>query len=388
MSRPLLDIQGVSKSFPDPWRQKHPSGALWNGLFNRPDSHSIDVLRDISLTVHRGQSVGLVGENGAGKSTLLKTICGIYPATRGTIRRRGRIGALLELGAGFHPDYSGMQNIELCTALMGIGRRRLKSLLPGIVRFSGLEGRLDEPLKHYSSGMVVRLGFAVLSVSEPDLLISDEVLAVGDQSFQRKCIQWLDGYIEGGGTLLLVSHSTDQIERLCSHALWIKDGQVASWGEASRVCDDYLAYLDRKTASNQSQVSNSLYRVKTMTVQSGEVSPGHDVTLAGDGWLEIQAQIHSPDSRPPVLAIGIKDRNQTAIFGTTSEIDGASPRQIDTHTFEYRLKIQCRILNAGRYFVTGHAMDPEALRLFDTMTRVFSVERTQTKKGLLALSVE
>lgn len=381
MARPILDVRNVSKSFPDPWRQKHPTGALWSGLLGRRDPHSVDVLRDISFQVFRGQSVGLVGENGAGKSTLLKTICGVYAPTAGKIRHRGRIGAMLELGAGFHPDYTGIQNIEMSTALMGIGRRKLKALLPEIIDFSGLDGRLDEPIKHYSSGMVVRLGFAVLSVSEPDLLISDEVLAVGDASFQRKCIRWLDRYVDNGGTLLLVSHSTDQVERLCSQALWIKDGSAESWGSADEVCDRYLSYLDHKTADHP-QASNSLYRVKSMEVTGdGSSQTGADPTLGDNGWLRIRALVHSPDSRPPVFAVGIKDRNQTAIFGTTSEIDGVQPHQVDENTFEFRVEFQCSELNSGRYFVTGHAMDPEALRLFDTVTCLFVVPGEATKDG-------
>ncbi len=203
----------------------------------------------------RGESLGVIGENGAGKSTLLKIIAGVIPPTRGTVAVNGRVGALLELGSGFHPEYTGLANIELAAALLGLAPSEIADKRAEIIAFADLGDHIRDPIKQYSSGMVVRLGFAVATALAPDILITDEVLAVGDESFQKKCVAWMERYLGGGGTLLFCSHSMYHVQKLCRHALWIKGGQVERYGTAAEVTQAYLAYHEAKEARAKGALS-------------------------------------------------------------------------------------------------------------------------------------
>ncbi len=224
MSDVLVSAQGLGKTYPRSHRSSDRLRALARLLLNRVDHDAHRVLHDISLEIRRGESVGIIGENGAGKSTLLKLITGVLTPTTGSVAVHGSIGALLELGAGFNPEYTGRENVAMAAALRGLSGRALSERMPSIIEFADIGDYIDEPVKHYSSGMVVRLGFAVVAALRPDLLITDEVLAVGDESFQRKCVRWMEDYLEGGGTLLLVSHSMYHVQKLCRHALWLRAG--------------------------------------------------------------------------------------------------------------------------------------------------------------------
>lgn len=387
MNRPLVELRGIGKAFPDSWRRAHRGAGLWRALLGLHDPAATRVLQDVDLAVRRGESVGLIGDNGAGKSTLLKVLTGVLHPTSGQVATRGRIGALLELGAGFHPDYTGRENIELSGALLGLFPSTVREMAPEIMAFADLGEQIDEPIKHYSSGMVVRLGFAILSVTRPDLLVTDEVLAVGDESFQRKCLQWIDGYIAGGGTLLAVSHSMDQIRRLCVRACWLREGRVELEGPADEVVDAYLAYHDELNArSRQSEFSAGLYRIVAMTIMPLGGDPVGDdqaLTLDPGKGLAVEFLLHSPDDREPVLAFGIKDAHSAAVYGTTSEIEGAAPQRVAPGRYRFRLSFDELPLQPGRYRISGHAMDPEGLRLFDTVNREFCIDGKATGAGFL-----
>src|SRR5690606_33783492 len=205
-------------------------------------------LEDVSLSVLPGQSLAIIGENGAGKSTLLKMLCGVLQPSAGSIQRRGRIGALLELGAGFDRERSGRANIAVSAGLMGWSAKETAEREAEIIAFADIGRYIDEPVKHYSSGMVVRLGFAVIAALKPDLLVTDEVLAVGDESFQKKCVRWMQDYLAGGGTLILVSHSMYHVQKLCRHACWLRAGEVAMQGDVFDVTQAYLAWHERTSA--------------------------------------------------------------------------------------------------------------------------------------------
>ena len=207
MSAPLVEARALGKAYPKVHRNADRLRALARLLVGSGSGDRHEVLRDVTLDVVRGESLGLIGENGAGKSTLLKLVTGVLTPTSGSVRVNGTIGALLELGAGFHPEYSGRDNIAMAAALYGLAGADLRARMPEIVAFADIGDYIDEPVKHYSSGMVVRLGFAVIASLKPDLLVTDEVLAVGDESFQKKCVRWIEQYLADGGPLLLVSHS-------------------------------------------------------------------------------------------------------------------------------------------------------------------------------------
>ena len=239
---PLIELQQVHKSYPKTETRRQKLLALWNALLDRPTQDSYTILQDINLAVHRGESLGLVGVNGAGKSTLLKMVAGVTEPTRGTVKLRGKVSALLELGAGFHPEYSGMDNIGLAAALLGVSPAEIEQRLDQILAFADIGEHIHQPIKHYSSGMVVRLGFAVATAIEPDILITDEVLAVGDESFQKKCVAWMDGFLARGGTLLLCSHSMYHIQKMCQKAVWIHEGRVHRYGPSQDITQEYLLW--------------------------------------------------------------------------------------------------------------------------------------------------
>jgi lipopolysaccharide transport system ATP-binding protein len=384
----LLQAEGLGKAYPANAGPRARLSALGRILLGR-DIARIPVLQDIAFTVRRGESLGIVGENGAGKSTLLKLVSGVLHPTYGNVTRRGSVGALIELGAGFELEHTGRQNIATSAALMGWSADDVARRQPEIEAFADIGRYLDEPIKHYSSGMVVRLGFAIMATLRPDLIITDEVLAVGDESFQKKCIRWMEDYLEGGGTLLLVSHSMYHIQKLCRHALWLKDGRMQAYGDVFDVTQDYLAYHERKSlrevgADLEPGYHGPDYRVVEVEING---SPDADTRLlrAGDA-LAIRVVMHTPETREPHLGLGIVRADGSAVFGTTSEIDGARARRLGKDRVEYRLEFETGALLPGSYCLRLHALDPECVRLFDTVERGFSIRGASRELGLVRVA--
>jgi ABC-2 type transport system ATP-binding protein len=196
-------------------------------------------LQDITLQIEKGDVFGIVGLNGSGKSTLLKVISGILRPTSGQVRVEGTIAPLIELGAGFDMDLTARENIFLNGAVLGFSRAAMRERLEEIVAFSEMQEFLDVPMKNFSSGMVARVGFSIATLTQPDILIVDEILSVGDFRFQEKCEQRIRRMMDGGTTVLLVSHALDQIERLCRHVLWLEKGRMRMLGEVKEVCRAY-----------------------------------------------------------------------------------------------------------------------------------------------------
>jgi lipopolysaccharide transport system ATP-binding protein len=233
-----INFQNVSKSFP------HAAGRLLlrsQLLKWFDDSHRklFFALKDVSFKVSDGESLGIVGRNGAGKSTLLSLIAGLSKPNAGSVSVSGRVAALLELGSGFHPDLTGAENLILNASLLGLGRRETYDAVESIVDFSGVAEFIHEPLRTYSSGMVVRLAFSVAIHTKPDILIIDEILGVGDSAFQAKSAGALKQLREQGKTLLFVSHASAAVESMCDRALWLDQGQVMADGNVRDVLDSY-----------------------------------------------------------------------------------------------------------------------------------------------------
>ena len=388
--QPLIQLAGVGKSYPLVQKGGHQLAQVWSRLRGTEPSQVFKALQDISFDVYKGQSVGLVGVNGAGKSTLLKLIAGVVKPTTGRLERRGRIGALLELGAGFHPDYTGRDNVFLACALMGLSHAETQNRLEGILAFADIGEHIDQPIKHYSSGMVVRLGFAVATSVVPDVLITDEVLAVGDESFQKKCIIWIEKYLSNGGTLLLCSHSMYHIQKLCQRAVWLDGGQIKAQGNSDEVTQSYLAWHEEKSlqenATNNRSNSNQsagIYHVKEMWV-NGQ-SHTETVSLASGSALRISGKIYSPDGRPPQIAIGFAKLDGTAIYGVVSEMDGVKLTQGVDQLFAFQIDFAPLNLLPGMYAVRSHAMDPEGVRMFDHVECKLQVTGKSRELGLFAL---
>ena len=254
---------------------------------------SRDVLKGISFSIKKGEAVGLVGQNGCGKSTTLKLLTRIIYPDAGTIEMSGRVSSLLELGAGFHPDMSGRENVYINASIFGLGRREIDQRMGEIIRFSELEDYIDNPVRTYSSGMYMRLAFSVAIHVDADILLIDEILAVGDVSFQAKCFKRLMEIKQNGTTIVLVSHSTDQIERLCERSIWIQDGLIRMDGSPQKVHEHYLNYMNavhgKAGADDLNQIlvrSNSTNRLKSLLyIDSGNGYSEED-TLSAEAVIE------------------------------------------------------------------------------------------------------
>jgi len=215
-----------------------------HALFRKRRAYDIhEVLRDVSFTVPKGGALGIVGKNGCGKSTTLKLLSRILSPDSGTLTMNGRVSALIELGAGFHPDMSGRENIRINAAIFGLSRREVEERMDTIIAFSELGDWIDNPVRTYSSGMYMRLAFSVAIHVDADILLIDEILAVGDAGFQAKCLRRLDEIRRQGVTVVIVSHDLGQIERLCDRSIWLCDGVLAAEGEPREVHRAYLEYL-------------------------------------------------------------------------------------------------------------------------------------------------
>lgn len=203
-------------------------------------------VKDASFQIRRGEAWALVGSNGSGKSTMLKAICGVLKPYKGSVTVNGKISPLLELGAGFDQNLTARENIFLNGTILGHSMKFMREHFDEIVEFAEIQDFLDSPIKNFSSGMRARLGFAVATIVDPDILIVDEILAVGDYAFQQKCLKRMDEMLSGGTTLLFVSHSIDQVRKLCDHAVWINKGDIVKTGEVNEVCDAYMASQKKK----------------------------------------------------------------------------------------------------------------------------------------------
>ncbi len=235
-----IKLEHVSKCYHLSRQKPFLAKEVFRRLLQRPSSVQEHwALRDVSFVVESGQGLGVIGRNGSGKSTLLSLVAGTTHPTHGHVTVQGRIGPLLELGAGFHPDLTGYENIYLNASLLGMSRQEVDTHIDSIIEFSGVRDFIDTPIQTYSTGMAARLGFAVIAHMEPEVLLVDEALAVGDAGFQAKCEQTIQRFLANGSTLLLVSHNLPTIQRMCQRAIWLDDGVVRAQGQTVEVLAAY-----------------------------------------------------------------------------------------------------------------------------------------------------
>lgn len=400
MSEVLINLHQVGKSYPLLSQGGHKLAHVWARLRARAPRHVFHALQDISFTLKKGESLGVVGVNGAGKSTLLKLIAGVVTPSSGTFKSSGRIGALLELGAGFHPEYTGRENVFLSCALMGLSRTETLARMDQILAFAEIGDHIDQPIKHYSSGMVVRLGFAVATSVTPEVLITDEVLAVGDESFQKKCIAWLEAYLAKQGTLLLCSHSMYHIQKLCTRAIWIDAGKIFMQGSAADVTRAYLAWHEEKTHSHTqppldaaqtnpspntalAPADGGIYQVKSMRLNG--LPAGEALCLSMGDALTVTGTLYSPDGRTPHVAVGFVRADGTPIYGIVSDMEGYVLQPISASLFKYSIVFNKLPLLPGRYVARSHALDPEGFRLFDQVEMPFDVSGDSRELGFCRL---
>jgi lipopolysaccharide transport system ATP-binding protein len=263
MSSDLITAQALAKTY---LIYPTPAARLWQMLW-RGKRHfytPFEALKPLSFTLQKGETVGIVGRNGSGKSTLLQLLAGTLTATSGTLEVRGKVAALLELGAGFNAEFTGRENVYLNGSILGMSRTEIDAAYAEIAAFAGIGDFIDRPVSTYSSGMVVRLAFAVATASRPDILIVDEALSVGDEAFQRKCFARIEKMREAGTTILFVSHSAQTVIQLCDRALWLDAGQLQMDGAPKQVIDAYHKALNAGETSEKLTPSESLHEYPPM----------------------------------------------------------------------------------------------------------------------------
>ncbi len=386
MSEALLSLRGVGKRYPVTTSAAGRWRSFWEVLLRGQSGQGTVVLEDVNFSIRPGESLGVIGANGAGKSTLLKIITGVLSASSGVIERQGSSAALLELGAGFDPEYSGLENLHMNAAFLGLDRKQVAERLDDILAFADIGDSIHEPVKHYSSGMVVRLGFAVVASVRPDLLITDEILAVGDESFQKKCIRWIETYLAEGGTLLMVSHNMYQVQKLCRQALWLEGGKARAQGDVFDVTQAYLAWHERRSASevarSSERLSADLYSVAELRVDGDDTG---EPRLAMGDELVVRLRLRSPDGRAPVVLVGLVRADGTPVYGVASDHDEFELHASAEDEFCATLRFPDLSLLPGGYVVRGHAMDPEGLRVHDTVETSFTVTGRSRELGLVRL---
>ena len=317
-------------------------------------------LRDISFQVKRGEALGIVGNNGAGKSTLLKQLSGIMKPTRGKLTVKGRLSALIEVGAGFHPDLTGRENIFLYGTILGMSREEIRRKFDAIVDFSGLADFIDTPVKRFSSGMFARLGFSVSAHVEPDVLIIDEVLSVGDFLFQRKSLEKMRQVLSSGTTVLFVSHNLRAVTDLCNKGILIEQGQVVREGTSAEVA---RAYMERNAGppgdSSTKEAYVSAVQMRDERGRDLQFDAGQKVTV------DIDVTANKPCERLAVV-LQVVDDEHYDVFNTATERLGHSPFSLDageTQRVSFELTLH---LAPGTYHVTVYVYRYDIQKNFDT----------------------
>ena len=333
-------------------------------------------LRDVSFVVAPGETVGVIGPNGAGKSTVLKLISRIIEPTSGRITVRGRIGALLELGAGFHPDLTGRENIYLNGSILGLSRADIRRRLDDIIGFAELERFIDVPVKHYSSGMYVRLGFSVAVHTDPEILLVDEVLAVGDQAFQRKCLERIDDLRRQGVTVLFVSHSADMVRSLCSRALWLHEGRLVADGAAEAVVRRYLEQTWGRgeappAAGDERRWGTGKIRILRVRLLDGEGRERQQFRTGEPLAVEIQYRAEGRVERP-VFGLAVHRSDGVHITGPNTQFAGLDVPAVEGEgTVTYT--IPALPLLEGLYHISVSAHNWEDTEMYDYHDRLYSL---------------
>jgi ABC-type polysaccharide/polyol phosphate transport system ATPase subunit len=385
---PIVSVSHLSKRF----RLFHDRNqSLKQSLLNLRRSSYEDfwALRNINFDVVTGETFGIIGHNGSGKSTLLKCLTKILEPDEGSVSVKGSVSALLELGAGFHPELSGRENVFLNAAILGVSRKQVHERFDDIVEFSGLQQFIDTPVKNYSSGMFVRLGFAVAINVDPDVLIIDEVLAVGDADFQAKCGDRIADFRDRGKTIILVTHSMPDVVRLCQRAAWIDHGELRMLGSPIDITD---AYLDTTHEGRSVQYQDGLrwgtgeVQIDSVELLGADMKP---VAVARSGEphaIRVDLTAEQPIAAPEVV-LTIFDQNATLITEVSTRTREAVIDQVHGNR-SVLFELDALPLNEGTYEMTCKVIDQSGQREFDVRSRFvrFDVLKGSTSdKGLITL---
>lgn len=393
MSDAAIEVDRLHKTYrvyASPWHR------MWELLLRRSLHRSFHALHDISFELPVGEGLAVIGENGAGKSTLLKILAGVSTPSGGDVRVSGKVASILELGSGFHPDFTGRQNIQLNAAMLGLSPEEVEAKLPSIIAFSELGDFIDQPVKTYSTGMAMRLGFAIATQVEPDVLIIDEALSVGDGYFQKKCMDRMRDFVASGGTLLFCSHAMYYVSNFCQRALWMKDGRAEALGEVNEVVRAYESFLLRKTEAREAsepddasgkmpeETAPRLAHITWTHLDAGRQLRDRVLVAHGDPWrLEVEWETENP-SLEFHLAIGVdrSDGVQVVAFSTLN--DGFDPLT-GGRLYRAVLEMPELPLIKGEFTVHVYLMDEKNLHPFDVkiLEGAFVVDNASYEIGLI-----
>ena len=332
-------------------------------------------LRDVSFEIPTGETFGIVGGNGSGKSTLLKVLAGILRADEGSAVARGRLSALLELGAGFHPELTGRENVYLNGSILGFTSREIRNLFDDIVEFAELEQFIDEPVRNYSSGMYMRLGFSVAIHVEPEILLVDEILAVGDLTFQKRCLDRFARLRDEGRTIVVVSHDLDMIGRLCDSSVWINKGELASVGSSSSVLEDFISH-DENSDVNVSDQSHQLRLKPDDLVKSLELVDvnGHSMPSTASGQPALIRVRYDADKagEPVTVALGLYRADGTHVSSINS--GAATSAGNDVGVIEVDYEMSSLPVQSGTYEISIALHSRDMTKVFERHTHLFRFE--------------
>ena len=332
-------------------------------------------LRDVSFEIPTGETFGIVGGNGSGKSTLLKVLAGILRADEGSAVARGRLSALLELGAGFHPELTGRENVYLNGSILGFTSREIRNLFDDIVEFAELEQFIDEPVRNYSSGMYMRLGFSVAIHVEPEILLVDEILAVGDLTFQKRCLDRFARLRDEGRTIVVVSHDLNMIGRLCDSSVWINKGELASVGSSSSVLEDFISH-DENSDVNVSDQSHQLRLKPDDLVKSLELVDvnGHSMSSTASGQPALIRVRYDADKagEPVTVALGLYRADGTHVSSINS--GAATSAGNDVGVIEVDYEMSSLPVQSGTYEISIALHSRDMTKVFERHTHLFRFE--------------
>ena len=370
-----------------------PADRLIEMITHRPRHTVFPALQDVTFDVEKGEAIGIIGQNGAGKSTLLKLLCGVTRPTSGTIEAYGTIASILELGTGFHPEFSGRDNAALNAAILGLSPGEIKRKLPAILEFSELGTFLDRPVKTYSSGMYMRLAFSVAVNVEPDILVIDEALAVGDGHFQKKCVDRIREFQQQGRTIVFCSHAMYHVTSICRRTLWLDRGSVMRYGPTLDVVHDYESFLlqrDRALPATEGEPERekafSPVRFREIVVCDRSGSP-RDLFERGED-IQFRIRVHSDNPSQPIhVIIGVhRSADDLQCFAVGTHADGVAPL-CGRNEYEFSVALERVPLNRGEYSIIAFVGDENAISVFDRrdVRPAFSITGDRYEIGLISL---
>lgn len=383
--QPALSVQGLGKRYRLFGSPRERLMALL-GMADRSKPHW--ALKDVTFELKRGQCLGVIGDNGAGKSTLLKLLAGTLQPSHGQLQRQGRITAILELGAGFHPDFTGRDNLMFGGSFIGLTQADMLRLSDEIIEFSELGEAIDRPVKTYSSGMIVRLAFALVTAVQPEVLIIDEALAVGDQNFQKKCVQRIEAFRTNGCTILFCSHSLYHVRHLCNLALWLDSGQVREFGNTEAVLGAYETHVRTRDKALEKKLHLPTELGDAPTVETVADSNSAPVVLAqgavaaivsvevadlGSGappLLESKSLVVTVTARMstherPNMAVMLEQSHGVGITSVATHAEGFAPVQVAGKLWRATLTFPDLPLHTGEYVVSAYLFDSQGLVVYE-----------------------